>query len=392
VDVILNIISAYAPQVGLSESEKRKFWEDLDGLVRAVPTDEKLFIGGDLNSHVGSTNAGYELAHEGFGYGSRNQEGENVLDFVVAYNLVITNTFFRKRDSHLVTFSSGHCSSQIDFVLTRREDKQACLDCKVVPRESVVPQHNRVVADFCFRIHTHRYKQAKFVRTKWWKLKGETSKLFKERIFVEGAWFEEDANNMWVKMATCIRKVASEVFVVIKGSRGEPKDTWWWTEYVQKAVKEKKECYRSLFHDRSTVNIERYKVAKRTAKRAVSETKGQAYDDLFRRRSTKEGDKDAYKMTRIRERKTRDLNQVKCIKDEMDQLLVKGQDIKQRWQRYFDNLFNGENETMDTQLDDPFDDLNRCFVRRIQESEVKEALKRMKGGKTMGSDGIPIEV
>jgi hypothetical protein len=32
--------------------------------------------------------------------------------------------------------------------------------------------------------------------------------------------------------------------------------------------------------------------------------------------------------------------------------LVKGQDIKQRWQRYFDNLFNGENETMDIQLDD----------------------------------------
>jgi hypothetical protein len=47
---------------------------------------------------------------------------------------------------------------------------------------------------------------------------------------------------------------------------------------------------------------------------------------------------------------------------------------------------------MDTQLDDSFDDLNRCFVRRIQELEVKEALKRMKGGKAMGPDGIPIEV
>jgi hypothetical protein len=40
------------------------------------------------------------------------------------------------------------------------------------------------------------------------------------------------------------------------------------------------------------------------------------------------------------------------------------------------SLFNGDNETMDIQLDDSFDDLNRCFVRRIQESEVKEALKR----------------
>jgi hypothetical protein len=42
----------------LSEREKRKFWEDLDGMVRAVPTKEKLFIGGDLNGHVGSTNVG----------------------------------------------------------------------------------------------------------------------------------------------------------------------------------------------------------------------------------------------------------------------------------------------------------------------------------------------
>jgi hypothetical protein len=31
-------------------------------------------------------------------------------------------------------------------------------------------------------------------------------------------------------------------------------------------------------------------------------------------------------------------------------------------------------------------------VRRIQESEVKDASKRMMGGKPMGLDGIPIEV
>jgi hypothetical protein len=31
-------------------------------------------------------------------------------------------------------------------------------------------------------------------------------------------------------------------------------------------------------------------------------------------------------------------------------------------------------------------------VHRIQESKIKDALKRMKGGKTMGPDGIPIEI
>jgi hypothetical protein len=171
-NVVLNIISAYAPQVGLSDSKKRKFWKDLDGMVRAVPTNEKLFIG-DLNGHVGSTNAGYELAHGGLGYGSRNQEGKDILDFAV----VIANAFFRKRDSHLVTFSSGHRSSQIDFVLTMREDKQAFLDCKVIPGESVMPQHNLVATNFRFRICSHRDKQAKIARTKWWNSKGRHPKF-----------------------------------------------------------------------------------------------------------------------------------------------------------------------------------------------------------------------
>ena len=51
-----------------------------------------------------------------------------------------------------------------------------------------------------------------------------------------------------------------------------------------------------------------------------------------------------------------------------------------------------ENEGTTLELDDSFDDTNRRFVRRIQEVEIGEALKRMKGGKAMGPDGIPIEV
>ena len=43
-------------------------------------------------------------------------------------------------------------------------------------------------------------------------------------------------------------------------------------------------------------------------------------------------------------------------------------------------------------LDDSFDDTNRRFMRRIQELEVEEALKRMKGGKALGPDEVPIEV
>ena len=71
-DSVVNVISAYVPQVGLSESTKNHFWEDLDSLVSTVPISEKLLIGGDLNGHVGATNVGFERVHGGFGYGSRS--------------------------------------------------------------------------------------------------------------------------------------------------------------------------------------------------------------------------------------------------------------------------------------------------------------------------------
>jgi hypothetical protein len=76
----------------------------------------------------------------------------------------------------------------------------------------------------------------------------------------------------------------------------------------------------------------------------VSVAKGQAYDDLYQRLGTKEGEKDIFRLVRIRERKTRDINQIKCIKDGTDQLLVKDVEIKDRWQEYFHRLFNGEDE------------------------------------------------
>jgi hypothetical protein len=217
--------------------------------------------------------------------------------------------------------------------------------------------------------------------------------MFKERILKEGPWHERgDANSIWMKMFTYIRKVASEEFGVIKGGKRETKEIWCWNEKVQKAIKEKKECFTRMHLDRSVDNVEWYKVAKKTAKLVVSEARGQVYDGLYQRLGTKEGEKDIYRMAKNRERKTRDIIQVKCIKDATERLLTKDEDIKNRWREYFDKFFNEDSGSSSIKLDISSDDLNRQFVRRIQESKVKDVLKRMKGGKVMGPDGISIKV
>jgi hypothetical protein len=96
----------------------------------------------------------------------------------------------------------------------------------------------------------------------------------------------------------------------------------------KRLLRRKKECFRRMHLDRSADNVEWYKVAKKTAKRAVSEARGQMYDGLYRWLGTKEGEKDIYRMAKNRERKTRDIIQVKCIKDETERLLTKNEDIK----------------------------------------------------------------
>ena len=56
------------------------------------------------------------------------------------------------------------------------------MGCKVIPGECVVSQHKLLVADFRFQVRARRDKQAKIERIKWWKLKGETSEVFRERV------------------------------------------------------------------------------------------------------------------------------------------------------------------------------------------------------------------
>jgi hypothetical protein len=126
--------------------------------------------------------------------------------------------------------------------------------------------------------------------------------MFKERVLKEGPWHEGgDANSMWMNISTYIRKVASEEFGVTKGGKRETKETWWWNEKVQNAIKEKKECFRRMHLDRSLDNVERYKVAKKTAKRVVSEARGQMYDGLYQRLDTKEAEEGIYRMAKSRE-------------------------------------------------------------------------------------------
>ena len=102
---VLTLLSVYAPRTGLEESTKDAFYDSLQTAISELPDKEIAIPCRDWNGHVGREAAGYEGVHGGSGCLERTADGDRVLEFAVANDFVIGNTFLAKRDSHLKPFS-----------------------------------------------------------------------------------------------------------------------------------------------------------------------------------------------------------------------------------------------------------------------------------------------
>ena len=167
---ILYVIYCHASQSGLSADETDTFYERVFSVVASVPEKEMLVLGGDFNGLVGEHSAEFEGVHGGSGYGMRNQDGLRILDFCVAYKLAITNTFFHKNKSMVITFSSYGNHTKIDFILVRRAQLKNIKDTKVISSEECIIQHKLLVCDLV--VSAKPVKPIRILpRTETWRLK-----------------------------------------------------------------------------------------------------------------------------------------------------------------------------------------------------------------------------
>ena len=109
--------------------------------------NERIVMGADLNGHIGEGINGKKECTGRHGLGKRNNEGQAVMDFARRMELAITNTYFVKKPAHRVTYNSGGRSSQMDYVVLRRQRTKEMVDTKVIVGESVAKQHRIVVSD-----------------------------------------------------------------------------------------------------------------------------------------------------------------------------------------------------------------------------------------------------
>ena len=175
---------------------------------------------------------------------------------------------------------------------------------------------------------------------------------------------------------------------VTSGKTEKKEESWWWKVEVQDPIKRKKEMKKERDLNRNAGTIKNYKMANKTAKRAVAKAKQEEYKDLYK--SLLEGEEGMRKAIRIAKQKNKesqDVYQGRQIKSSDGTVLIDEDEVKMRWSAYFEQLMNVENERVEREIGPG----TERQVPEIEREEVVAAMKKMKKGKAVGPDDIPIE-
>ena len=227
----------------------------------------------------------------------------------------------------------------------------------------------------------------------WWKLKNnEVREEFRrsvvERMANAHEVTTENVEEWWEETAGLIRSCGEEVCGRSSWKKKPGLESWWWNEETEKAVREKEDRIKMWKRTGEDDDRNEYKRAKGATKKVVARVKAEAIEELYANLETSEGQKDIYRIAAARDRAGKDIGQMRTIKSATGDVLMRDEDIRERWGQYFIWLVNEENPRVETEEREP----NQGLTAPINEAETARALKGIKSGKAVGSDEIPAEV
>nr|XP_053656735.1 uncharacterized protein LOC128705613 [Cherax quadricarinatus] len=344
----------------------------------------RVMVVGDFNAKVGKN------VMEGvvgkFGVPGVNVNGEPLIELCVERNLVISNTYFmKKRINKYTRYDVAHNeSSLLDYVLVDKRLMGRLQDVHVYRGATDILDHYLVVATVRVRGRWEKRKVATTSKreVKVYKLREEEVRARYKRVLAErwasakmsSGGVEEGWNSFKNAVLECGAEVCGYRRVRAGGKRSD-----WWNDEVKGVIKEKKVAYERFLQSRSVIRRAEYMESKRKVKRVVRECK--------RRADERVGEALSRNFNENKKKFWSELNKLRKPRESMD-LSVK----------------NRVGELVDGEREEEREAVISCTgqggipsfrseeEQNVSVGEVCEALRRMKGGKAAGTDGIMTEM
>ena len=373
----IGIIQVYAPTSTHEDEEVEKFYEDLDKGMKQLKSQDVKIVMGDFNAKVG--NERNEDIVGPWGLGDINERGERLIDWCKENGLMVANTWYKNHARRRYTWISpgDRTRNQIDYILIQKRFRNSIKYAKSLPGADCGSDHVPVVCKM--KVKLRKLKKAKLspkFQVEFLKTNDEMRSKFRidVRNRFEALESITETEELWDRMKNSINEAMIEN--IPKKPKRENKK--WITEDILELMKERRQI--------KNVDEQKYKNLTKEIKKRCNEAKEKWLNDQCLEIQTKQNSDSRYIHEKIREvtgRKT--CSNIGCIKSKDGNILMNKDDILNRWSEYIEELFSDKRN-------DPPIIKKKMDGPAILKVEVEAAIKKMKFGKSLGPDNIPIEV
>jgi exonuclease III len=410
----VTLLAIYSPvnpngqQMAITASDN--FYTDLQRTINKAPSNDLLLIMGDFNARVGKQQhhtSGNVVGPHAIDH--INENGQRLVDFCAANNLIISNTFFQHKAVHQRTWMHPGNKKwhMLDYTLVNRKFRSSVEDVRVhrMAAGAIGTDHHLLRTKLKFHLKSRKKRpNQQPVRLDRKKLKNEQFiKAFQDELMnrpVQPNLTNVNINQKYAEFVNYVNNASEKIF---KDHNSGKKQKAWLTDEIMEIVDEKARAFLEWQNYRGT-NLERhyrskYHLLRSRAKKKIKARQLEYWDEISMEIETAIKQHDpatAYSMIR-RLRGGRTNVENLPIQDKRGNLLLNSQERLDRWKEYFNELLNVPSNVNASVLHHiPIPTIPTTEQLRQDKlpslTEVQQAIKQMKSGKAPGNDNISADV
>lgn len=220
---------------------------------------------GDLNAQVGKElmfrpTIGKESLHD-----TSNDNGNKLINFAISRELVISSTYFPRKNIHKHTWSApdGRTKTQIDHVIIDKRHQSSITNVRTYKGADRDSDHYLVVAKFSLELSTKWNRHQKIIKNTKLdrdKIKNYAEiKTFKRKVTMKLVKYNkiqseagETPTPTWEKIKDSLTKAGGSL------RAGKTKKKHWFNNECQEVIKKRQKARAIMTQDPSNGNVEKY--------------------------------------------------------------------------------------------------------------------------------------